>query len=76
MSMFCNHCQETLKNEGCISRGVCGKDEITSNLHDLLTYILQGIALYGEKLGGNIDRKYGIFICQALFATITNANFN
>lgn len=74
MSMFCYQCQETVKNTGCTSRGVCGKDETTANLQDLLIYILQGIALYAEK--GNIDRDKGVFICQALFSTITNVNFD
>ncbi|MBU3955171.1 hydroxylamine reductase, partial [bacterium] len=74
MSMFCYQCQETVKNSGCTSRGVCGKDETTANLQDLLIYVLQGIALYAEK--NNIDREKGVFICQALFATITNANFD
>lgn len=76
MSMFCYQCQETVKNTGCTNRGVCGKDEITANLQDLLIYILQGIALYAEKLKSNLDKEKGIFICQALFSTITNANFD
>ncbi len=74
MSMFCYQCQETVKNTGCTNRGVCGKDETTANLQDLLIYILQGIALYAGK--NNIDREKGVFICQALFSTITNANFD
>lgn len=74
MSMFCYQCQETVKNSGCVNRGACGKDETTANLQDLLIYVLQGIALYAEK--NNIGREKGVFICQALFATITNANFD
>ena len=76
MSMFCYQCQETVKNTGCTSRGVCGKDEPTANLQDLLIYILQGIALIAENPGNKIERKSGVFICRALFATITNANFD
>ena len=76
MSMFCDQCQETLRNTGCTSRGVCGKDETTSNLQDLLIYALQGIALCVEKSGKKIDRGKGLFICESLFATITNANFD
>ena len=26
MSMFCYQCQETVKNEVCTARGVCGKE--------------------------------------------------
>jgi len=76
MSMFCYQCQETAKNSGCTLKGVCGKDEETANLQDLLIYILQGIALCAEKIEGGVDRKTGLFICQALFSTITNANFD
>jgi len=56
-------------------KGVCGKNESTSNLQDLLIFILQGISYCAEKTG-NKDRKYGLFLCQALFSTITNANFD
>ncbi len=76
MSMFCFQCQETAKNTGCTIRGVCGKDEPTSNLQDLLIYILFGISIYAEKLNGIIEKKYGEFLIKALFTTITNANFD
>ena len=76
MSMFCFQCQETAKNTGCTVRGVCGKDEPTSNLQDLLIYILFGMSIYAEKIDENIDKKYGEFIVKALFTTITNANFD
>lgn len=57
-------------------KGVCGKDERAANLMDLLIYVLQGMAIYAEKLKEPLDRKYGLFIIQALFTTITNANFD
>jgi hydroxylamine reductase len=74
--MFCYQCQETVRNIACTVKGVCGKEESTSNLHDLLIHVLQGIALCLEKLPGEIDEKYGVFMTEALFATITNANFD
>jgi hydroxylamine reductase len=76
MSMFCYQCQETARNTACTMRGVCGKNEETANLQDLLIYVLQGIAVYAEAAGGKAGRKIGTFICQALFCTITNANFD
>lgn len=76
MSMFCYQCQETARNSGCTIKGVCGKDERSANLMDLLIYVLQGMAIYAEKLGAPLERKYGLFIVQALFTTITNANFD
>jgi hydroxylamine reductase len=76
--MFCYQCQETVKNEGCAVRGVCGKTEETSNLQDLLIYLLNGMAIYADKAKekGPLDPKYGRFIMEALFATITNVNFD
>ncbi|MDD3375764.1 MAG: hydroxylamine reductase [Candidatus Omnitrophica bacterium] len=73
--MFCYQCQETVRNTGCTIKGVCGKDERAADLMDLLIYVLQGLSIYAEK-EGEVDKKYGIFTCQALFATITNANFD
>jgi hydroxylamine reductase len=72
--MFCFQCQETAKNQGCAIKGVCGKPEATADLQDLLIYILKGISVYGEKLKelGTVDKKAGLFICKALFTTITN----
>lgn len=75
MSMFCYQCQETAKNEACTLKGVCGKNESTSNLHDLLIYVLQGISVLSEAKG-SISREHGLFIAKSLFATITNANFD
>jgi len=76
--MFCYQCQETVKNEGCGVRGVCGKTEETANLQDLLVYVLKGMAIYAQKgrEEGTLDKKYGRFIVEALFATITNVNFD
>jgi len=76
--MFCYQCQETVKNEGCNIKGVCGKTEETANLQDLLIYVLKGLAIYAEKAKekGTLDSKYGRFTVEALFATITNVNFD
>jgi hydroxylamine reductase len=78
MSMFCFQCQETVKNEGCTIRGVCGKTEETSNLQDLLLFVLRGISVYSAESArkGKIDKETGRFIIKALFSTITNANFD
>ncbi|MFZ2399864.1 MAG: hydroxylamine reductase [Smithella sp.] len=76
--MFCYQCQETVKNVGCNIRGVCGKTEETANLQDLLIYVLKGLAIYAEKAEekGTLNSKYGRFTVEALFATITNVNFD
>ena len=76
--MFCFQCQETAKNTGCTIKGVCGKPEETANLQDLLIHALKGIAVYSEKLSEfNItDNETALFTARALFATITNANWD
>jgi len=78
MSMFCYQCQEAAKNTGCTSKGVCGKTDDTANLQDLLVYVLKGIALVSEEdaKAGKVDASVGQFVNKALFATITNANFD
>jgi len=76
--MFCFQCQETAKNTGCTIKGVCGKPEETANFQDLLIYVLRGIAVYGEKAKelGIPHKETGLFVAQALFTTITNANWD
>ncbi|HDP93941.1 MAG TPA: hydroxylamine reductase [Candidatus Aminicenantes bacterium] len=73
MEMFCYQCQETVGNKGCTRVGVCGKQPDTAGLQDTLIYTCRGIALLGEKA---FDLEAGRFITRALFATITNANFD
>ncbi|HOS96939.1 MAG TPA: hydroxylamine reductase [Deltaproteobacteria bacterium] len=76
--MFCFQCQETAKNQGCTVRGVCGKSEETANLMDLLIHVLKGVSLYGEAVmaRGSIDHSHGRYLTDALFATLTNTNFD
>ena len=77
-SMFCYQCQETAKNEGCTVKGMCGKTADVASLQDLLIYLLKGIAFWGSrgrKMGVS-DPETDLFVAQALFATITNANFD
>ena len=78
MSMFCYQCQETSRNTGCIKRGVCGKTEETAGLQDLLIYVSKGISVWGKRAADMdvYDKDAGVFITEALFATITNANFD
>ncbi|WP_455674356.1 hydroxylamine reductase [Phocaeicola sp.] len=78
MSMFCFQCQETAFGKGCTVKGVCGKEPETSGLMDLLLYAVHGIAIVNRELrdkgAGNKEASH--FILDALFSTITNANFD
>ncbi|MCP4177970.1 MAG: hydroxylamine reductase [bacterium] len=77
--MFCYQCQETAGNKGCgANRGVCGKTAETSDLMDELVLELKHLSMTAETkfAKGAFDKELGDFICEALFATITNANFD
>ena len=77
--MFCFQCQETAKGTGCTVRGVCGKAPETSRWMDLLLSVVRGVgSIYHSLLenGAKDDVKVDDFIIDALFATITNANFD
>ncbi len=76
--MFCDQCQETVKNKGCTVAGVCGKNEEVANLQDLILYLLKGIGYlaYNLRQQGEVDEKTDRFILEALFITITNVNFD
>lgn len=76
--MFCYQCEQTAKGRGCEKAGVCGKQPEVAALQDLLAYILKGLAMAaieGRKAGIN-DREVNVFTCKALFATVTNVNFD
>ena len=77
--MFCFQCQETAKGTGCTVRGVCGKEEATANLQDLIIFHCKGIAALakaGNGVGKTWVEEAGRRITHALFTTITNANFD
>jgi hydroxylamine reductase len=76
--MYCYQCEEAAKGCGCTSVGVCGKDAETARLQDVLIYLAKGIAVRNlaamERGEGNGEA--GRFIAEALFATLTNVNFD
>ncbi|MFH0813484.1 MAG: hydroxylamine reductase [Pseudomonadota bacterium] len=76
--MFCYQCEQTAKGEGCTKVGVCGKEPEVATLQDLLIYALKGLSLYageGRKVGVK-DNEVDVFTCEALFATLTNVDFD
>jgi len=80
--MFCYQCEQTTRTDGAggcaTTKGVCGKDETTADLQDLLIYQLKGIGQYSSRLHqlGTPDAAADTFILHALFTTLTNVNFN
>ncbi len=78
MSMFCYQCQEAAKGTGCTVKGVCGKTDEIAALQDVLLFVTKGLANVNaiaakENIDNNKAYKYMI---DALFITITNANFD
>jgi len=76
--MFCYQCEQTAKGKGCTSMGVCGKTPEVATLQDLLIYLLREVSqlsIEAKKIGVT-DEKTDVFVCEALFATLTNTNFD
>ncbi len=78
MSMFCYQCEQTAKGTGCTAHGVCGKDPEVAALQDLLVEAVKGIARYAHcaRQQGAKDPAIDGFVLEALFATLTNVNFD
>jgi len=78
LGMFCYQCEQTAKGESCTKSGVCGKSPEVSALQDLLIYALKGLswaAVEGRK-AGIVDQEADVFTVKALFATLTNVDFD
>jgi len=76
--MFCYQCEQTAKGQGCDKSGVCGKTPDVAALQDLLVYALRGLSIYAVEAGkkGIEIEGLGAFTAEALFATLTNVNFD
>ncbi len=78
MSMFCYQCQEAAKGTGCTIKGVCGKTDEVAALQDVLLFVTKGIANINELAEQNsfASKEAYKYMVDALFITITNANFD
>ena len=76
--MFCYQCEQTSQGQGCQTIGVCGKDENTATLQDLLIHAVKGISQYAHRARqlGAADAGIDAFTIEAIFATLTNVNFD
>lgn len=73
--MFCFQCEQTAGGSGCTGKkGVCGKTADVAALQDELTGALVALACSPEcgKAGADGD----ITVMKALFATLTNVDFD
>ena len=75
--MFCQQCEQTSTETGCHQYGQCGKTPEVDAVQDLMTYCLRSlapVALKAKDLG--IDtQELDVYMCESLFATMTNVNF-
>ncbi|ESQ13680.1 MAG: hydroxylamine reductase [Thiohalocapsa sp. PB-PSB1] len=77
--MYCNQCEQSYRQSGCInSPGICGKNEDIQSLQETLLYGVKGMAAYAAHARrlGQSDENVSAFIEEALFATMTNVNFD
>ncbi len=76
--MYCNQCEQTAHGTGCVDVGVCGKDADMESLQETLLYGVKGMASYAHHARrlGKTDEAVNAFIEEALFATVTNVNFD
>jgi len=76
--MYCSQCEQTASGQGCYQWGSCGKSPEVDALQDLLVHCLRGlgqVALRAHQLD-IACRETDFFTCEALFATLTNVNFD
>ncbi len=76
--MFCNQCEQVFRGTACTDVGVCGKDPDVQSLQEILLYGLKGMAAYAHHARrlGQVDETVDGFVEEALFATMTNVNFD
>jgi hydroxylamine reductase len=77
--MFCYQCEQTFRSSGCVDIGVCGKEADVAALQDLLIYQIEGLSIFAAqalKLGKTIPASTNRLVMDALFATLTNVNFD
>lgn len=76
-TMFCFQCEQTAACRGCTGQaGVCGKKADTARLQDRLTGALVGLARTAVDAGSPADPRRDDLVARALFATLTNVNFD
>lgn len=76
--MYCYQCEQKAKDVACTVKGVCGKDEETAMMQDILIHATKGVSNYAHrarKLGAK-DKGVDAFIINSLFTTVTNVNFD
>ncbi|MEO0534480.1 MAG: hydroxylamine reductase [Cyanobacteria bacterium P01_A01_bin.123] len=76
--MFCEQCEQTASGDGCHQFGACGKSPEVNAVQDLLIHCLRSLAPVAlQAKEQSIDtHAVDVFTCEAIFATMTNVNFD
>ncbi len=76
--MFCEQCEQTASGQGCHQWGACGKSPDVNAVQDLLIHLLRGLAPVALRARAQelVTRDVDRFTCEAIFATMTNVNFD
>ncbi|NGX27876.1 MAG: Hydroxylamine reductase [Candidatus Anoxychlamydiales bacterium] len=77
--MFCYQCEQTKDAKACDKDvGICGKDATVADLQDVLIYLVKGISMYASRAAflKASDEEIDLFVIEALFATVTNVDFD
>ena len=74
--MFCYQCEQTAGGKGCAAgRGVCGKTAEMTALQDALRHLAASASWFASR-GGIREPGLDSFVIDALFATVTNVDFD
>jgi hydroxylamine reductase len=76
--MHCDQCEQAFQGTGCVVSGICGKNPDIESLQKILLYGVKGMAAYKHHARrlGQVDEEVDAFEEEALFATVTNVNFD
>lgn len=78
-AMFCMQCEQTQEHKGCTTVGNCGKTADVASIQDHLIECLKGLGYWTHRagqMGVAIPLECHTFTAAALFATMTNVNFD
>lgn len=75
--MFCYQCEQTSQNAGCTNTGSCGKTPEVSDIQDMLVDASKNLARrLAAQPADQRPAAAAILLEDALFATVTNVNFD
>jgi hydroxylamine reductase len=75
--MFCYQCEQTARGTGCADTGSCGKNPDIADLQDVLIHVIKVMAQALSYVPAEQrSAAASALIEEALFATVTNVNFD